>query len=439
MSYSRYRAAGGDCVYIENQRGLLYLSDGELFTKENNWLKDTDAIKKYVSIKKSLKKRKHVGALRILLGHGCNYACGYCMQKDIGNPFERSKNKNTDKFISDLKQYLDVSHLQRVELWGGESLLYWKDIQAIITELDKPDVEFYICTNGSPLKQKHLDFFATVSGKISITISHDGPGQEAQRGPDIIEKKADLIRKMGEMHPKIGFSFNTVLTKNNCDLFAINDYFKNVRDTYNVPVQIVLSMAQIYDATDINNEWAIVGDDLLKFQQTLRSYLEASRDQFLKIGPTRDGDIMFNSLFNFADGVVPILEEFDSEEIRLHHTNCGAASEDVISLDINGDIRLCPHSGEEFKYGRIETIESVVIKDISLDRNETHCKDCAVYRLCHSTCPITIPYPVFLKNCDAEKVFYTEKQRMALSILVNQNVELEDWGLESISDDSKLL
>jgi radical SAM protein with 4Fe4S-binding SPASM domain len=437
MSYSRYRAAGGDCIYVENQRGLLYLSDGSRFTSENKW--PAESIAKYMNTTKSRVKGKHVGALRILMGHGCNFNCGYCMQKDIGNPFERPRNKNTDKFISDIKEYLDTSHLQRIEMWGGETLLYWKDCVEIIKAFDKPDIEFYICTNGSPLGMKHVEFFKTVKGRVSITISHDGPGQEEQRGPDIIEKKASVIKALAEMTPKVGFSFNSVLTKNNCDLFAINDYFKNVRDTYNIPVQLVLSMAQIYDATDINNEWAIQGDDLLRFQKNLRDYLEACREQFMRLGPTRDGDIMFNSLFNFGEGVVTLLKEFDSEQIRLQHTNCGASSEDVISVDINGDIRLCPHSGEEYKYGTIETIDTVVIKDITLDRNETHCKDCAIFRLCHSTCPITIPYPVFLKNCDAEKAFYTEKQRMALRVLLDQEVELEDWGLESISNDNSFL
>lgn len=430
MSYSKYRAANGDCVFVENQRGLLFLSDGTQFTKSYDI--DAGALEEYLDRKKSRKKRSKIAAMRILLGHGCNYACGYCMQKDIGNPFERPRNKNTEKFIADVKQYLDISEIQRIELWGGESLLYWKDIVEIITAFDKEGLEFYISTNGSPLQMKHIEFFKNIKGRVAITISHDGPGQETARGPDPILKRADVIRELTNYKGKIGFSFNTVVTRFNYDLFAINDYFKNVRDTLNIPVQLVFGMAQIYDSDDGNNDFAIVGEDLIKFQKILRDYLEASRKQLMEQGPTKNGDILWNNAFNFSKGSVKLVEEFDQEAMRQYHTNCGTSSEDIISLDINGDVRLCPHSGEEYKYGQLEQLDKVEIKHIDLDRNESHCKDCAIFRLCHSTCPITIPYPVFIKNCDAEKVWYTEQQRMALSVLLNQEVELEDWGLQSL-------
>lgn len=432
MSYAKYRAAGGDCVFVENETGYLYLSNGQRYTKENDvygqWSEEERA--KYKVTTRSKKKSRKIQALRILLGHACNYSCSYCMQKDIGNPFERPMNKNTEKFIADIKEHLDISHLYRVELWGGEPFLYWKDIQEIITALDREGLEFYICTNGSPLQMKHIDFLKNIKGKVAITISHDGPGQDV-RGPDPIEKRADVIREMGKYREKIGFSFNVVMTKDNYDPFAINEYFKNVREKFNIPVQVVMSVAQIYDAKDQNNEWAIVGEDLLKFQKLLREYLQASCDQYLSIGPTKDGDILFNAIFNFGDGVVPIIDEFQTDGVRMHYANCGASSEDILSVDINGDIRLCPHAGEEFVYEKIEKIDIVDVRQLDITRTDYHCKDCAIQRLCKSTCPIEIPYPTFLKNCDAEKVYYTEKQRMALKILLRQEVELEDWGLET--------
>ena len=133
-------------------------------------------------------------------------------------------------FIESINTHLDLEQLERVELWGGEPFLYWNDMMAIMKLLDAPNRHFYISTNGSALRQKHVDFFKTIQATIMMGISHDGPGQELLRGEDIFIKEsvADTIRQLGEMHPKIQFSFNTVISAQNFDLFKINDYFKDV-------------------------------------------------------------------------------------------------------------------------------------------------------------------------------------------------------------------
>jgi uncharacterized protein len=431
MSYARYKhLTTNDYVFVENQQGLLYLSDGTQFTIPAPV--DPQLLAEYKIRTRSTIKSKKVRAIRILLGHGCNFSCGYCMQKDIGNPFERPRNDNNERFVQQLAD-LDRSNLVRVELWGGETFLYWNDIVPIIEALDTPNIEFYFSTNGSPLSLKHIEYFKNMKGKVSIGFSHDGPVQEEQRGPDYIDKKIPVLKAIMEARDKVGLSFNTVITKQSYDLFAINDFFKEVRDRSGVEVNCVMQMAQIYDAADLNNEWAITGDDLIKFKNILQRYLTACKDQYLSHGDIKDGAIVRNSLFHFLEGgVLGIVNEFGKEEIRAHSTNCGSSSEDILSVDINGDVRMCPHSGDEYIYGNLDNLAGVVVKDLDLDRSETHCKDCTIYRLCKSTCPIDIPYPVFLKNCDVEKIFFTEKQRCALEILLNGPVELEDWGLETM-------
>ena len=122
------------------------------------------------------------------MGHACNYSCGYCMQKDIGNPNERPENFWLEPFIESVKNNLDLQNLERIELWGGEPFLYWNDMVPIMKYLDAPNRHFFISTNGSALRQKHVDFFKTLQATILMGISHDGPGQETLRGENIFSK-----------------------------------------------------------------------------------------------------------------------------------------------------------------------------------------------------------------------------------------------------------
>jgi uncharacterized protein len=128
----------------------LKFNNSEDYSNYESFAKQT-----YATRKKSNKPT----ALRILMGHACNYSCTYCMQKDIGNPDEIPRRKSLDAFFENVSANLDISELQRVELWGGEPFLYWPDMVDIIKFFDKEGITFAIATNGSCLSQKHADYF----------------------------------------------------------------------------------------------------------------------------------------------------------------------------------------------------------------------------------------------------------------------------------------
>ena len=66
--------------------------------------------------------------LKIILGHGCNYKCSYCLQDDL------STKSNFKEFsvIEDIKRNIDVNSIEKIELWGGEPLLYLDKIKMIL-------------------------------------------------------------------------------------------------------------------------------------------------------------------------------------------------------------------------------------------------------------------------------------------------------------------
>lgn len=374
-------------------------------------------------------------ALRILLGHACNYSCSYCMQKDIGNPDERPENVYARMFVKSLEK-LDLTDLERIELWGGEPFLYWKDIERIMPALDKKGRHFYISTNGSALRQKHVDFFKSLEASVMLGISHDGPGQEALRGEEILHKEQiiSVLKQFDDLYPKIQYSFNPVVSIQNYDLFKINDYFRGFAEKHDIKnARISFTLGRTYDETDSKNstDHVITGEHLPKFKQIVKDYMDACIDQLKTRGRGKQLPILQSNIFDGTTGVLQYALNTRKQVPITYTSNCGADSADVLSIDIQGNIRLCPHTSEKYIGGHINDIKGVKIIPLALDRKSTHCAPCPVKRLCKSSCPIDFPDTTFLKNCAVEKIWYGAIQQASFKMIFNEEVELVEVGIES--------
>lgn len=434
--YSKFRLLESNkTIYYNMDEGALYNNKSEMLSLPSE-LGDEF----YEKVKPLFGTRKKSNApvgLRILFGHACNYSCGYCLQKDIGNPNERPENKNLQPFIDSIEKNLDLQNLQKVEFWGGEPFLYWNDIKAVMKYLDKKGRVFYVATNGSPLRQKHIDFFSTLESLVTIGISHDGPGQEQMRGEDIFNKASvvESIKQMDALYPKIMYCFNTVVTKANYDVFKINDYFKDVAKRLDLKNhKMGISLGKNYDETNsVNSSEYIIGkEDYKKFEEILTEYT----NQYIKQLKAR-GDKKDNALLDCS-----YTQDLREYALALKHktpvtntTNCGADAALILSMDIQGNIRLCPHASEKYIAGHIDNLKGIRIIQLDLKRKTSHCQDCNVRPLCKSSCPIKFPDEVFLQNCRIEKIWYGVKQKAAFKLLFGEDVELVALGIENIEQD----
>lgn len=360
--------------------------------------------------------------LRILLGHACNYSCDYCMQKDIGNPNEREKITTTNYIIDQISK-LDLSRIEKIDLWGGETLLYWKTIIDIISAFDKEGLEWYIPTNGTPLQLKHVEFFKTLKSKISIGISHDGPGHERLRGEEFLHKKVEVLKELQKL-PNVQFSFNPVLSHTNHDLFAINKFFydycyNNGLDHKRIGISWTLGHNHDYENSKNSALHVIHGEELKSFALQLKEYLELFSSQYYK---QRDYKLLNNSLFHGSLGVLPYLKTLRQQVLPTVTTSCGIDDKGVLSIDMKGNVRTCPHTDESFIGGHIEDLKSVVLNRIDLERYENHCSSCSVYRLCKSNCPIEVPDEVFYTNCAVEKTYHRAVQDEAFRLAFQSDV-----------------
>jgi radical SAM protein with 4Fe4S-binding SPASM domain len=405
-------------------------------------------------------------AFRILMGHACNYSCSYCMQMDIGNPDELPKRKNLDKFFEDITNNFDLANLERIELWGGEPFLYWNDMVPLMNYFDAEGRTFAISTNGSCLSAKHAEFFASLKSDVILSISHDGPMQEQLRGEEILDRPRviETLRKLDDLQ-NVGYGFQCSVTNTNFDLFAINDFFRshiiaNKLQTNSLSFSLGRTYQEggngfdylacnIIDGQDKKTSdsqlHVIHGENLEKFRIILRNYLEAHYQQMASCGfdgdepavyvkPVEELPLLLCDIYEsqIAYSVIGYSRKLLNNEPILETTNCGADMADIISLDLDGSVRTCPHAGEKYVHGHINNIKGVRILTLNLTKKDTHCADCSNIKLCRSSCPLDLPTETFLTNCAVEKVWYGELQRAAFRFILNEQIASMESGIEKI-------
>lgn len=466
MRYSKFETASGIQFYYDNVDNRLHETDGSLiqFGQPVDWTDYTQFAKDNYT---SRKKHNKPVALRILLGHACNYSCSYCMQKDIGNPNELPKREGLERFFQNITDNLDLTNLQRVELWGGEPFLYWNDMQEIMKFFDKPAVTFVISTNGSALSPKHAEFFdSLVCQGISMNVSHDANRQQALRGDEIFDRPRVIeTLKLFDANPKIHYGFSCSVTNTNFDLFGINDFFRDKILEHGLACRhIQFSLGRTYQDTPSYNPanalgcniidnpspksesftHVIHGDNLPKFRTLLNEFLSQHYKQYIESfengqpkvfsKPVEELPLLLCDLMEeeVAYSALEFARKLLTGEPILEKTNCGADMQDVISLDVDGMIRTCPHAGEDHIYGSVNNLKGIRILSLEINSRDAHCGPCANKLLCRSSCPIKLPEETFLTNCKVEKVWYSELQAAAFRVLFNEDVHLVEEGLSSM-------
>ena len=414
MSQTKFRIERTEEIFVyDNLLNAIMDQDGNPIGYKENKVLHPSIFEKYNS----------PNTIKIILGHACNYNCSYCLQKDVGDPSERAKNIFTKELIKKLKQHLDLSKLSRIELWGGETLLYWKDIVEIMSAIDNESITWYLPTNGTLLKDKHAEFFKQLKGKVTIGISHDGPGHESLRGPEFLHRKVDILKSFQKAG--ISFSFNVVISTSNYDLFKIDRYFQtflqvNNFDTY---VPLVFELGRTYETGACATEnHVITKEQIPEYRSILKTYLKQHAIEYKKnTNGWEVGNLLPSGLFHFGNGVIPYTKSLYRPNENRHYSNCGTDNPHLITLDMNGNLRTCQNTSDEYIYGTIEHINKARMQNVDYEKDD-FCKDCNVLRLCNQSCPIQLPFETFLINHTIENAHYNEIQLAAFEFLFDSPI-----------------
>lgn len=421
----------GTRFFYCNRTNALYDANRNLLSKPLGRRDNTQAPNEIVN-PEHVVKSKSPREIKIVFGHKCNYSCGYCIQKDLGNHnqdhVDKSAQSRIPVLLDKLRSSLDLSRLEQVELWGGEVFLFWNEVREVMIALDHPGMDFVIPTNGTILAEHHIDFFTKLQGRVSIEMSHDGPLHELKRGPDFLERKIPVFQKIEQNPDKVRIIINVVVSKGNCNFIWINDYFRDFFTKHSLcPVPLFFMPLMVHDG---NAKSHSLQHSLEEYTSNITIYLNAQYDQFKRLGRVEHERLLQSQLFHIDGdgddnhGILQMAAMMRSQLDELSSTICGMHQSDKLVIDVNGDIKACQNVDGVGENITQITDNGVLISGISLTNERDQCTVCPVRLQCFGGCPLDVSKDAFDINCQLSKSHNMAKLLLAFKILTGEDVEL---------------
>lgn len=319
--------------------------------------------------------------IRIVFGFNCNMQCKYCSQANT----DKRQSTPVRKSVEFAKKLCEVikGDPTRIELWGGEPLVYWKHIKAIMPILKErfPKTLFGIITNGSLVTQEVIDFID--QNNMSCVLSYDGPTQYI-RGEDVLadEKKrklwVELYHRVKDKPRDISpttarFAISVTITKASPEL---NEVIKYIRETFGdetVPVfhDYVTAMGGIY-GQDAYESTSFSLSDCKTIEAEAYHNLEAPDISLSNICSASARELMLKAMYHSPTGT----------------SICGSDGDDCLFVKIDGSVMRCQNEDPLFnQYGSIFDLDNVRITGAARWQDRETCSSCPVAGLCRGACP----------------------------------------------------
>lgn len=225
--------------------------DSEKFSKENSSMRtswNAQYAEKVISgeLDKKSVTNPTLEYLELGFSSHCNLACRMCSSDysskwaSIEKQYGVNKNNSESGFSIDIENFdIDLNHLEKIKLIGGEPLLAKEHDQFIqkLSEthqtLDRLEITYH--TNGTILpSQKILDFWKK-AGSIIIVLSIDAVGDRnnylrpGQIGWDTIEHNTRYFLNLAKEHRNIKVTTHTVLSRLNIlKLGELHDWIQDI-------------------------------------------------------------------------------------------------------------------------------------------------------------------------------------------------------------------
>lgn len=372
---------------IEMQR-----DDGERFSlhydHRTNLLTDEDGNKvvngvfmssytpaKVFSPEEPVGKSGDLETLKIQLGLKCNYSCSYCSQASFTESDVKTGLKDIRGFIEGFDQWVTRAP-KKIEFWGGEPLLYWRRIEALIPLLVNkwPDAEMSIVTNGSLLTEDKVDVI--LANNIHIAVSHDGPAQD-MRGEDPFDKPGvlDQIRRIikaqldGEFTGTI--CVNSVITPKNLDIDALVKWFQSrVHPAVQVNLEGVVSHYEFGGSGEIRH---FTDEEYAELVRNIKRNIVSRHHRSLSLS---------GRMVNF---LTTLAEERPMEALGQ---KCGMDRPGNVAVDLKGNVVTCQNTGPKTKHGigSVYDLENVKLNTSWHWSKRDHCAECPYLQICKGAC-----------------------------------------------------
>lgn len=328
-----------------------------------------------VSPQRPGRKSARVATLKIQLGMGCNYACSYCSQSSAAADATVSRTADVEAFVAGLDDWL-AGAPQRIELWGGEPLLYFAKLRRLVPALRQrfPSARLCMVSNGSLLDEELLDFLERWD--IYVGISHDGPGQHL-RGPDPFDdpRKAhwlrELWRRRGGARRRV--SFNVVFTPANADLAATRAWLAERVGDEAIALETE-GVVSVHDDRTLAGAGRWTPQDYLRLRASI-------------VAAFRSGHALrFESLREKArDFLLSVQQRRPAAALGQ---KCGMDRPDQLAVDLLGNVMTCQVTGAQGRHalGHVSRLQDVALTTATHWSHRECCTHCPVVQLCQGGC-----------------------------------------------------
>lgn len=326
-------------------------------------------------------------SIRLVLGKNCNMRCKYCSQnptKPHGDYLREARNDSgvLHKTLDMILSVGETRGIHNIVLWGGEPLLYFKQMKYIVEYLTKRDSRFTFSTlsNGTLLTEEIVDFL--VDYNVTVTLSHDGPNHSLLRGKNLLEdpKLLPLVRRLAKELPN--FCFNSVIHKHNADHMKLFGYLSGMIGRP-VDLAVVDPLILLFDEAA---EYLIPDEELPAYTANFfRNFYQHS-------------DVFFNHFRYYKSNVINFIDALRGASHVPENMHCRTILNGVFAVDLYGNVITCQNEdpfsktkyGDPHLKGSIFAIDELKSPRVDTWRQrETSCQTCPVLFLCRNKCPHT--------------------------------------------------
>lgn len=282
----------------------------------------------------------------IMLGSACNWSCPYCIQS-VREFKQADPNEFCDKFLHYLEKSKRVDKINTFCFWGGEPLLYYKNLFILLERLSVLNIRdpMRISSNGSLLTEDNYHVFNKYFTKFEISY-HEG--QLTWDKWKLALKIERLVVSSLISHKVLDWSFYYDKWQEICDKFG--RYVK----WYIFPM--------IY-AGAASKEYALTKDDIDRYIDSLYRHLDDLDNIFYRTA---------------LQGLI-----FDSSAKGLNKYKNYCYNEQSIAIDLFGNRYSCHHDySDQVKVGNIFNAIPITWEP-PIDKS---CIACEAYPICVGGC-----------------------------------------------------
>ena len=297
-----------------------------------------------------------------MLGSACNFHCKYCLQCDMKHDMKKQVSDKLKKFLWSVACKTQSTPID-ILFWGGEPLLYFKQIVEIVNTFGK-SFKYVMVSNGSLLTEEIVNFLN--DNHIRYVFSNDGKNTATTRIVDVT-KNPEIKALLSKIE---NLSVEATTSSYNIDYNALFDYWNTVLPN------AIPNFELLRVTWDMPEE--LYKFDLDKYRENTERFFNEAVDDLIKGNITKKASVALPFLNIVADGM-------DGKKRQI---NCGQTYRNL-NVDLDGNIYVCHNTG--ITIGTVDDNRDKYIKAYQEWLNSKRlkaCSDCVVRNYCNGGCPL---------------------------------------------------